>query len=157
MYLNQLLSISGLLIDIFGAFYLAQSFITKNTKDIFEENHSNWLSFPIPEKLLSEIKQKAEAEVGFYLLLTGFILQILSSLCSSYNIEISIINIMISVTIVMMIPILSYIFVQFRFCYLGKLMFQKCNKKFNSKEGEKYDYCKTITEQLKKEGCKIAM
>ncbi len=65
----------GLTLDVLGAFYLAQSFITKGLEDLTFEGTSGYGSPPNLRYIRSNLYQKAEAQIGFFLLATGFILQ----------------------------------------------------------------------------------
>jgi hypothetical protein len=75
MSLSSALFVFGLTLDILGAYYLAQSFITKNLEDLTFEGTSGYGSPPNLRYIKSNLLQKAEAQIGFSLLALGFILQ----------------------------------------------------------------------------------
>jgi hypothetical protein len=75
MSLASALFVFGLMLDILGAFYLAQSFISKNLEDLTFEGTSGYGSPPNLRYIRSNLYQKAEAQVGFCLLTIGFVLQ----------------------------------------------------------------------------------
>lgn len=75
MSLASTLFVFGLTLDILGAFYLAQSFITKNLEDLTFEGTSGYGSPPNLRYIRSNLYQKAEAQIGFSLLAIGFVLQ----------------------------------------------------------------------------------
>jgi len=67
--------INGLTLDILGAYYLAQSFITKDIEDLTFEGTSGYGSPPNLRYIRSNLYQKAEARIGFGCLFSGFLLQ----------------------------------------------------------------------------------
>lgn len=79
-------SILGLYLDVIGAYFLAQSFITKNLEDIVCESWGNrGKQYPggMSENLaLSLYHQRIEARTGFIVLTIGFILQGIGNLYS---------------------------------------------------------------------------
>lgn len=70
------LSQAGLVLDIIGAYFLAQGFIQKRPEDVVKETSSYWGGNPF--LLRSVISQRIEARVGFIFLLFGFMGQFLS-------------------------------------------------------------------------------
>lgn len=72
-------SVLGLFLDIIGAYFLAQGFITKNLEDIVCESWgSEGGKYPggLSENLsISLYQQSVEARTGFLILALGFILQ----------------------------------------------------------------------------------
>jgi hypothetical protein len=68
--------ISGLFIDIAGAFFLASSFLHKTTKDMEAESEAHYDTNPVLYKSL--YKQVLEVYWGFGLLSFGFALQVIS-------------------------------------------------------------------------------
>ena len=73
-------AIYGMILDIFGAFILARSFVVKRPMEVFRDVRSfgNW-DFPITvgarNLLLSWLVQAYEAKTGAVMLLSGFVLQ----------------------------------------------------------------------------------
>ena len=72
-------SIFGLFLDIIGAYFLAQSFITKNLEDVVCESWGNkGGKYPggLSDNLgISLYQQSVEARTGFLVLTCGFLLQ----------------------------------------------------------------------------------
>lgn len=75
MSLANAFFVFGLTLDVLGAFYLAQSFITKGLEYLTFEGTSGYGSPPNLRYIRSSLYQKAEAQIGFCLLATGFVLQ----------------------------------------------------------------------------------
>jgi|ERR1043166_6220559 hypothetical protein len=75
MTIERILFVVGLLFDICGAFFLAQSFIAKNLEDLTFEGTSGYGSPPNLRYIRSNLFQKAEAWIGFVMLAMGFMLQ----------------------------------------------------------------------------------
>lgn len=77
-YLSHI-QVLGIFFDIIGAYYLAQSFMTKKLEDIICEswgNQSNKYPGGLSENLGQSFYQQAiEARTGFVILAVGFILQ----------------------------------------------------------------------------------
>jgi len=71
------LSSIGIVFDIIGAFFLAQSFILKKTDRIVKEASSFYDGNPF--LLPSFIIQRIEAKTGFGFLMLGFLLQMISN------------------------------------------------------------------------------
>ncbi len=88
-YLLDRLSIFGLLLDIIGAYFLAQSFITKNLEDIVCESYGNeGKKYPggLSENLgISLYQQSIEARTGFIILTLGFIFQGIGNLYPTFT------------------------------------------------------------------------
>ncbi len=112
MPITSFIFIIGLLFDIIGAFFLAQSFIRKNLADLTYEGTSGYGSPPNLPYIKSSIVQKAEAKIGFGFLTTGFILQSLdyfyTDRLSVRQIEISFV-ILLLLLILLLIPSLGFI------------------------------------------------
>ncbi len=70
---SGLISNIGIILDIIGAFFLAESFLLKKTNQIVKESSSFWNGNPF--LLPSYITQRLEAKTGFVYLLFGFLLQ----------------------------------------------------------------------------------
>jgi hypothetical protein len=75
MGLSNALFVVGLTIDIIGAYYLAQGFITKDLDGLTFEGTSGYGSPPNLRYIKGSLYQKAEAQIGFFLLAIGFFLQ----------------------------------------------------------------------------------
>jgi hypothetical protein len=67
----------GLMLDIIGAWFLAQSFVTKRLEDLTFEGTSGYGSPPNLRYIASVLHQKAEAQIGFTVLAFGFTIQAL--------------------------------------------------------------------------------
>ncbi len=82
-------SILGLFLDIIGAYFLAQSFITKNLEDIVCESWGNkGEKYPggLSDNLgLGLYQQSIEARTGFLVLAFGFILQGIGSIYPTFK------------------------------------------------------------------------
>ena len=81
-------SILGLFLDIIGAYFLAQSFITKSLEDVICESWGNeGGKYPggLSENLsISLYQQGIEAKTGFMVLTIGFIFQGIGNLYSTF-------------------------------------------------------------------------
>jgi hypothetical protein len=71
------LSSIGIVFDIIGAFFLAESFLLKKYDRILKESSSFWGGNPF--LLPSLITQRIEAKTGFIFLMLGFLLQMISN------------------------------------------------------------------------------
>ena len=71
------LSSIGIVFDIIGAFFLAESFLLKKTDKIVKESSSYMDGNPF--LLPSFITQRIEAKTGFVFLMLGFLLQMISN------------------------------------------------------------------------------
>jgi hypothetical protein len=108
------LFVFGLTLDILGAFYLAQSFITKNLEDLTFEGTSGYGSPPNLRYIRSNLYQKAEAQIGFILLTFGFALQSLDYffLSSERSPLISTISVLCFVIALIIVVLLMAMFVR---------------------------------------------
>lgn len=101
MRLGSLIGVTGLILDIIGAWYLARGIVKKNLEGIIEEAPKH--SFGINEAyVMGALIQKLEASIGFGFLFVGFMLQALSLVNtkpSSYNLSLWSITLDISVLI----------------------------------------------------------
>jgi len=82
-------SIFGLFLDIIGAYFLAQSFITKNLEDVVCESWGNkGGKYPggLSDNLgISLYQQSVEARTGFLALACGFVLQGIGSIYPTFK------------------------------------------------------------------------
>ena len=82
MSLTSVIFVFGLTIDIMGAYYLAQGFITKDLDSLVFEGTSGYGSPPNLRYIRSALLQKAEAWIGFSCLTFGFALQMVDYLAA---------------------------------------------------------------------------
>ena len=146
IYLNQLLATIGLFMGIFGAFWLSRAIMHKDIAKISSENRSIYEGFPVPSRLLSEIKQRAEAEVGFGMLFFGFSMQIISVFAP--KIELHMVWIIIVFVVLVTVFLLSERLVENKFCFLGKKMLKNCEEEIKND-----NYLNIIRNVLEKKGC----
>jgi len=83
--LAKFVAISGMILDVLGAFILARSFVMKRPKDVFRELKSfgGWdfhITRGARDLLLSWLVQSYEARTGAVALSIGFLLQAISQL-----------------------------------------------------------------------------
>jgi hypothetical protein len=81
----QALFVGGLTLDIVGAFVLARGFIVQDLDKLTLEGTSGFGSPPNIRYIASAVAQKADAEVGFWVLALGFLTQALDYIFFDQN------------------------------------------------------------------------
>jgi len=116
MNLVSVLFVFGLTLDILGAYFLAQGFITKNLDDLTFEGTSGYASPPNLRYIKSNLYQKAEAQIGFVFLMFGFILQSFDYfvLTSDHSLTVSPCNVILSIIGLVAISFVSAKFIRAR-------------------------------------------
>lgn len=76
----KLVAILGLAFDVLGAWYISRGLIRKTKKNIVSEAEVTW--GPNDNYIINGLVQKIECNVGFWLLLFGFVLQGISTILS---------------------------------------------------------------------------
>lgn len=151
MSLANALFVFGLTLDILGAYYLAQSFITKGLEDLTFEGTAGYGSPPNLRYIRSNLYQKAEAIIGFTLLALGFGLQSFDYFFFSREQSISFLPICVFlyVLVLAVVVILTATFLRRRlFTSYGKRMAYIVIKS-SKPEGERNDtWIVTVSEYL---------
>ncbi len=128
MSLEKYLFVVGLTFDIVGAFYLAQSFITKDLDELIYEGTSGYGHPPNVRYIKSVLLQKAEAQIGFFLLLFGFSLQ-----SSDYLLTYVVSPIIIPFTWIMVISVVLVLSLLVICRFIRELLFARYARKMSFK------------------------
>jgi hypothetical protein len=109
MNLSNACFLFGLIIDILGAYFLAQGFISKNLEDLTFEGTSGYGHAPNLRYITSNLYQKAEARIGFLLLALGFFLQSFDYLFLSSSQPITISKPSVYISLLLIVLVVSII------------------------------------------------
>ena len=105
MRLGNLIGVTGLMLDIIGAWYLSRGLVRKNLKEIVRE--APQASFGINVAyVIGALTQRIEARTGFGFLFFGFVLQALSYLL---KMELSSLNLRWWITLSISVPVVVFI------------------------------------------------